>query len=169
MNLKVEVGASGAALIANAGNSLTRGHAVAHSHLELVCRHVAVDGDGAVIMLDADPVAKALCRAGVDDGTVHDRVNRGANRVSYVDAVVRGAPALAKARSKRAGGRKDHGIARGVFAALGGETGVVALWGECFLQTWYRTRVEDDVHAARFVAVYLWRSLAVEQANRGGG
>ena len=120
-------------------------------------------------MLDADPIAKALCRAGVDDGAVHDRQNRGAHRVSYVDAVVHRAPALAEARSKRAGGRKDHGIARGVLAALRGESGVISLRSECFLQSRYRTRIQDDIYSAGFVSIYLRGSLAVEQANRGGG
>src|SRR5690606_24764613 len=68
-----------------------------------------VDRHGAVVVLDADPVAVAGGRAGVDHGAGHDGGERGADGVGDVDAVVHGAPARPEAGGEGAGGGADDG------------------------------------------------------------
>jgi hypothetical protein len=69
---------------------------------------VAVDGDGAVIVGDADPVAEAGGRAGVDNGALLGGDDRGTERGSEVDALVHGAPADLEAGGVGAVGRLDR-------------------------------------------------------------
>ena len=59
--------------------------------------HVAVNGHGAIVVLDADPLAVAGSWAGIDDGAVHSGEDWGTDSVSDVDARVERAPTWAKA------------------------------------------------------------------------
>ena len=91
MNFEVEVGAGGKAHRAHAGNLLAGVHMLANGNVKSL--HVTINGHGAVVVHDADPLAKAGGWTGVDDRTIHDGKDWGAGRVGDVDALVEGAPA----------------------------------------------------------------------------
>src|SRR5690606_41079862 len=74
------------AVVADLGALLTGVATLAGLHR--VLEHVAVDGDRAVVVLDAHPVAEPAGRACLDHGAVGDRVDRRAERVGDVDAAV---------------------------------------------------------------------------------
>lgn len=77
VDLEVEVGAGGESLAAHSCDFLACCDALADGDVE-VC-HVSVDGDGSVVVLDADPLSVAGCWAGADDSAGHDGVDWGAD------------------------------------------------------------------------------------------
>jgi len=91
VNFEVEVGAGGKAHRAHASNLLAGVHMLANGNVKSL--HVTINGHGAVVVHDADPLAKAGGWTGVDDRTIHDGKDWGAGRVSDVDSLVEGAPA----------------------------------------------------------------------------
>ena len=119
----MEVGAGGEALAAHAGDELTGLHNLADGDVEGL--HVAVNGDGAVLVADTDPVAEALRRAGVDHGASGNCADRGARGVGDVDAVVHRAPAHTKARGEGTLGRLSKQRRAGGFVQAGNLVGVL--------------------------------------------
>ena len=117
MNFEVEVGAGGKAHRAHASDLLAGVDVLAHGNVKGL--HVAVDGHGAVIVHDADPLAKAGSWAGVDDGAVHDGKDWGAGRVGDVDALVEGAPAHSEWGCECALGRASYGRCASRFVGSG--------------------------------------------------
>ena len=95
VDLEVKVGASGPAAGAHAGDALAGADGLADGALNGL--HVAVHGDGAVLVADADPVAVATCRASVDHNAVRDGQDWGANSVGDVDPLVERPPARSEA------------------------------------------------------------------------
>ena len=106
MNFEVEVGAGGKAHRAHAGDLLAGMHVFANGHVKSL--HVTINGHGAVVVHDADPLAKAGSWTGVDDRTIHDGKDWGAGRVGDVDALVEGAPAHSEWRCECAFGRAGY-------------------------------------------------------------
>lgn len=67
-HLEVQVRPGGPATVSDGGDLLAGAHALARRHLVGV--DVAVDGGGAVVVLDANPLTVARCRARVEDRAV---------------------------------------------------------------------------------------------------
>src|SRR6187399_1964227 len=99
-HLEVQVGAGGLATVPDLGDLLAALDLLAFADGEGV--HVAVDLDGSVVELDTHPQPESAGRSGVDDDSVGGGVDRRADRVRDVDAVVGRAPPGAEARGERA-------------------------------------------------------------------
>src|SRR3712207_2273939 len=90
-DLEVQVRTGGETAVAHARDLLARQDLLALAHGVGV--HVAVDGHGAVRVLDLDPEAKTACGTGLDHDTIRGGQDRGADGAGDVDAVVHLAPA----------------------------------------------------------------------------
>src|SRR5699024_9695720 len=113
VDLEVQVGTGGKTKVAHAGNLLARGNALAYSNVEGL--HVSVNRHGAIVVLDANPVAVAGSWARVDDGAVHDGQDWGAVGVRDINACVERAPAWAKSGGERTLGRAGNRWGAGSF------------------------------------------------------
>ena len=131
VNFEVEVGAGGKAHRAHAGDLLAGMHVLANGHVKGL--HVTINGHGAVVVHDADPLAKAGSWTGVDDRTIHDGKDGGAGRVGDVDALVEGAPAHSEWGCECTLGWAGYGRCASGFvsggALLGSLDGLVELIG----------------------------------------
>lgn len=76
VNLEVQVGTGGETKVAHAGDLLACGDLLANGNVEGF--HVAVNGNGTILVFDADPITIAGSWAGVDDGAIHDSQDWGA-------------------------------------------------------------------------------------------
>lgn len=94
-DLVMQVRAGGIAAVADGGDLIAGLDLLAGLHEALV--DMTEDADGAVVLPDPDPLAEAGCGAGFDDGAIGDGVDRGADLVGDVDAVMDDAPACAVA------------------------------------------------------------------------
>src|SRR5699024_2548151 len=106
VDLEVQVCAGGEPEVSHAGDRLPGHHTVTHGHVDGL--HVAVDGHGAVVCQDPDPIAEALGGARVHHLAVGGRHDGRAVRVGDVDAVVHAAPARPEAGGERALRGQDH-------------------------------------------------------------
>src|SRR5699024_1131252 len=84
VELKMQVGPGGKTSVTHTGDLLAGGDLLADADVEGF--HVAVDGNGAIVVLDADPLAETGGRTGVDDGAAHGGENRGTHDVGDVEA-----------------------------------------------------------------------------------
>ena len=96
VKLEVQVRAGGKPPVAHASDPLTSGDAFPNGHVESL--HMTVDGNRAIIVLDADPLPETGGRAGVDDSAAHRREDRGTHDVGDVDTRVEGSPSARRNR-----------------------------------------------------------------------
>lgn len=117
VKLEVQVRAGGKPPVAHASDPLTSGDAFPNGHVESL--HMTVDGNRAIIALDADPLPETGGRAGVDDSAAHRREDRGTHDVGDVDTRVEGSPAHAGTGGEGAFSGLDHRGRAGSALVLG--------------------------------------------------
>ena len=135
------MGTCGEATAAHSGDLLACGHVLTDGYVKGF--HVAVDGDSAIVMAEADPLPVAGGWAGVDDGSIHDCVDRGANVVGDVNAVVHCAPAGAEGGGEGALRWCGDLWGAGCFVGCDALFVVVDSFGELFAEVRYRLELRD--------------------------
>src|SRR5690606_5917711 len=87
--------------ISHPGDLHPRGHTLADRNEEIV--HMAVNGNGAVVVPDPYPQAESLGRARIDDRPIGNGIDWRADRPGNIDTAVVGTPAAAEAGGECAG------------------------------------------------------------------
>ena len=99
---EVEVGTGRETGGAHSGDLLPCLDLLAFGDVEVV--HVAVNGDGTVVVLNSNPVSVTSGGAGIDNNAVGDSVDGGTSSIGNINAAVEGAPARAESGGDDADG-----------------------------------------------------------------